>query len=121
MMCRCMVYDHLPPECKLVTDTRDQCCLVPQCGIPQPSITNAPTPNSQPPTPTVNPYTGSPTPGPVPVVSAGVVYPTPTAVIGKVTGTAYYPPQGTEPGGVTPTPRLLSEHKSLLALQTNRH
>ncbi|GFR69726.1 collagen alpha-6(VI) chain [Elysia marginata] len=102
---RCITYDNLPPECKLVTDPNDACCRVPQCGTPSPRITPAP--------PTVPGNTQVPgSAGPTPATRVTDV-PTPPPVTGKVTGYANVPTPSPGPGGSTGAPptRTFCEYK----------
>ncbi|XP_035824757.1 uncharacterized protein LOC101847325 [Aplysia californica] len=97
---QCFTYDNLPPECKLVTDPKDSCCLVPECGTPAPVATPAP-PTL--PGGSVAPGTQGPNPTPV-----GTPVPTPTAVVGKITGVPVTVPPTPGPDGKTVAPPTLT-------------
>ncbi|KAK7505814.1 hypothetical protein BaRGS_00003085, partial [Batillaria attramentaria] len=103
---RCMTYDSLPPECKLVTDPHDQCCLVPQCAVPTAMPFVTPPPNG-PAGPTLAPQIGD-TAAPGKETPHPGLYPTPTAVPGKVTGMAQHPTPTIGPNGEKPTPVALT-------------
>ncbi|XP_070202959.1 uncharacterized protein [Littorina saxatilis] len=127
---RCPSYDSLPPECKLVTDPEDQCCLIPQCKVPTAVPTNAPQPKTPIPTPPPIPGVSTFSPPPIgltltpkPSTTARPnVFPTPTAVPGKVTGSAKYPDPTVGPNGEKPTPRTITicEYKGVQYQQAQK-
>ncbi|XP_076470008.1 uncharacterized protein LOC143300296 [Babylonia areolata] len=116
---RCMTYKDLPAECALVTDPDDQCCLVPQCGVPTATPTQGPevqapirTPPPGQPTLTPPPQGATVTPS-TRTTSAPGVFSTPTAIPGIKIFEPVYPTPTVGPNGETaiPTPRTYCEYK----------